>query len=238
MVLQPLWSYSHICTWLLENHSSDYTHPCQKSDVSALSRFMKTILSRTKCLSILWLQSLNTVVFKPNKIKSVTVFTFSHIFAIKWWDQTLWSKFSESWVLSQLFYSPLSFSSQDFLTSLHFLSLEWYHLHLYGCWYFSWQSWYQIMIRQVLLFAWCTLSINWISKVTIYSLDVLLSQFWTSLLFPVQVSLLLLDFHKRFSGSRDDGLLFLYLLEFSQIKMIRTVKGFHIIWNSLAFSMI
>ena len=109
MVLQPLWSYSHICTWLLENDSSDYTHPCQKSDVSALSRFMKTILSRTKCLSILWLQSLNTVVFKPNKIKSVTVFTFSHIFAIKWWDQTLWSKFSECWVLSQLFYSPLSF---------------------------------------------------------------------------------------------------------------------------------
>ena len=30
---QPsLWAYSHICTWLLENHSFDYIHLCQQSD--------------------------------------------------------------------------------------------------------------------------------------------------------------------------------------------------------------
>ena len=33
---QPsLWSKSHLCTWLLENHSFDYTALCWQSDVSA-----------------------------------------------------------------------------------------------------------------------------------------------------------------------------------------------------------
>ena len=31
---------------------------------------------------------------------------------MKWWDQMPWSLFFECWVLSQLFYSPLSFSSE------------------------------------------------------------------------------------------------------------------------------
>ena len=32
---QPsLWSKSHICTWLLENHSFEYTNLCWQSDVS------------------------------------------------------------------------------------------------------------------------------------------------------------------------------------------------------------
>ena len=30
-----LWSSSHICTWLLEKHSSDYTDFCWQNDVSA-----------------------------------------------------------------------------------------------------------------------------------------------------------------------------------------------------------
>ena len=37
---------------------------------------------------------------------------FPHLFAIKWWDKMPWSSFSESWVLSQLFHSPLSLSSR------------------------------------------------------------------------------------------------------------------------------
>ena len=32
---RSLWSSSHICTWLLENHSFDYMDLCQQSDVSA-----------------------------------------------------------------------------------------------------------------------------------------------------------------------------------------------------------
>ena len=47
---------------------------------------------------------------------------------------------------------------------------------------------------------------------TIYSRDVLLSQFWTSPLFHVQFQLLLLDLHTVFSGGRWGGLVFPSLL--------------------------
>ena len=40
---------------------------------------------------------------------------FPHVFAMKWWDQMLWSLFFECWALSQLFHSPLSLSSRGFL---------------------------------------------------------------------------------------------------------------------------
>ena len=57
---------------------------------------------------------------------------FSHLFAMKWWDQMPWSSFSECWVLSQLFHSPLSLSSRGSLVLLHFLPLGWYYLHIWG----------------------------------------------------------------------------------------------------------
>ena len=49
-----------------------------------------------------------------------------------------WSSFFECWDLSQLFHSPLSLSSRDSLVPL--LPLGWYHLHIWGYWYFPWQS--------------------------------------------------------------------------------------------------
>ena len=36
---------------------------------------------------------------------------------MKWWDQMPWSYFSECWVLSQLFHSPLSLSSRGSFSS-------------------------------------------------------------------------------------------------------------------------
>ena len=41
-----------------------------------LSRFVITFLPRSKCLLILWLQSLSTVILEPKKMKSDTVYTF------------------------------------------------------------------------------------------------------------------------------------------------------------------
>ena len=80
-------------------------------------------------------------------------------------------------VSSQLFQSPLSPSSKDSLVPLHFLPLKRYHLHIWGCWYFSWHSWFQLVIHPAWYFAWCILHRSEISRVTIYSLLVLLSQF-------------------------------------------------------------
>ena len=55
---------------------------------------------------------------------------------------------------------------------------------------------------------WWTLPVAQISRVTIYSLDILLSLFGTSLLFHVQFYLLLLELHTDFSGGRSGGLVF------------------------------
>ena len=41
-------------------------------------------------------------------------------FAMKWWDWMPWPSFSECWVLSQLFHSPLSLSSRGSLVLLCF----------------------------------------------------------------------------------------------------------------------
>ena len=41
------------------------------------SKFVIAFLPKSKCLLILWLQSLSTMVWEPKKRKSVTVFTFS-----------------------------------------------------------------------------------------------------------------------------------------------------------------
>ena len=132
-----LWSSSHICTWLLENHMFDY---------------------------MAWLQSTSAVTLEAKKRKSVTVSTFSHLFAMKWWDQMSWSQFIECWALSQLFLSLLSPSSRGFLCPLHFLPLVKYYLHIWVfwdffvfCFYFSKQSWFQLVIHPAQHFALCTL---------------------------------------------------------------------------------
>ena len=56
-----------------------------------LSRFAITFLPRNKHLLISWLQSPSAVILEPPKIKSATVSTVSHLFAMKWWDQMPWS---------------------------------------------------------------------------------------------------------------------------------------------------
>ena len=89
-----------------------------------LSKFVIAYLPRCKCLLISWLQSPSALILEPKKIKSFTVSIFplfSHLFAMKWWDQMLWSLFFECWVLSQLFHSPFLPSSRDSLAPFHFL---------------------------------------------------------------------------------------------------------------------
>ena len=49
-----------------------------------LSRLVITFLPRGKCLLISWLKSPSAVILEPRKIKSATVSTISHIFAVKW----------------------------------------------------------------------------------------------------------------------------------------------------------
>ena len=52
-----------------------------------LSRFVVAFLPRSKHLLLSWLQSPSAVILEPKKIKSVTVSSVSHLFAMKWWDR-------------------------------------------------------------------------------------------------------------------------------------------------------
>ena len=56
-------------------------------------------------------------------------------------------KFFDYWLLNQVYHSPLLPSSRGSLVPFCFLTLEWYHLHIWGCWYFSQQSWFQLVIH-------------------------------------------------------------------------------------------
>ena len=164
-----------------------------------LSRFVIVFLPKSKLLLISWLQSLSSVILEAKKI----ICHCFHFFLIysPWNDGTGCHDLSFfNVVLSQLFHCPLSPSSRGSLVPLHFLLLEWHHLHIWGYWYFSWQCWFQLMIQPAHHLSWWTLHISLINRVTIYSHVIFLSQFWISPLFHVRFSLLFLDPHTGFSG--------------------------------------
>ena len=96
---------------------------------NTLFRFVIVFLPRSKHLLISWLQSPSTMILGPKEIKSPTVSIVPQLFAVKWWDWMPWSSFSECWVLSQLFHSPLSPSSKGSLVPLRFLPQGWCHPH-------------------------------------------------------------------------------------------------------------
>ena len=156
------------------------------------SSFVIAFLPRSKHFILSWLQSLSAVILEPKKIKSIIASTFPLLFPMKWWNQMPCSWFSECWVSNQFFHSP-SPLSRGSLVPHCCLPLEWDHLRIWGCWYFSRQSWFHLVIYPAQHFAQCTLYISQISRVTIYSLFILLPQFWTSQLLYVQFQQLFLD---------------------------------------------
>ena len=109
--------------------------------LNTLSRFVIAFLPRSKCLLISWLQSPSTVILGPRKIKSATTFIFSPFICLEVMQPdslnlgivVLMLSFKPAFSLS--FFDPLSRGS---LVPLYFLPLEWYHLHIWSCWYFSW----------------------------------------------------------------------------------------------------
>ena len=111
-----------------------------------LSRYVISFLPRSKHVLISWLKSLSAVILEPKKIKFVTVSPFLPSFCHEAMGLDAIISAFECWVLSQLFHFPLASSSRSLLVSFHFLPSEWYHLHSWGCWYFSWQSGYYIYV--------------------------------------------------------------------------------------------
>ena len=126
---------------------------------NTLTTFVIGILPRSKHLLILWLQSPSALILEPKKMKSDTVPTLSPSVCHEVIGPD--AMILVFWVLSFKpdFYSPLSPSSRGSLAPLWFLPLKWYHLHIWGC-YFSWQSWFQLVIHPAQHFTWCILHIS------------------------------------------------------------------------------
>ena len=137
------------------------TYVCKAMSLlfNTLSRFVIAILPRSKCLNFMATVTIG-VDFAAQENEIWHCFhIFPIFFAMKWWDWTPWSCF---WKLSfkPAFQSPLSPSSRGSLVPLYFMTLKWYHLHIWGCWYFPQQSWFQLLSHPAQHFTWCTLYIT------------------------------------------------------------------------------
>ena len=155
--------------------------------LNMLSRLVITFLPRSELEEInykliSWLQSPSTVILELKKIKSDTVSTVSQSICHEVMGPD--AVILVFWILS--FKSAFSLFFHPHQEVLHFLPLDWCILQIWGCWYFSLQSWFQLVSHSAWHFMWCTLDISLTSRGTIYSLDILLSQFWTSPFFHIQ----------------------------------------------------
>ena len=151
-----------------------------------VSSLVKAFLPRSKCLLISWLQSPSAVILElpPNNV-SQCFHCFPSIYHEVMGPDAMILVF---WMLN--FKPTFSLYSFTFIKRLFSSSsrsaIGWYHLHIGGYWYFSQESWFQLVLLPAQCFSWCTLHISKISRVTIYSLDILLFLFGTNLLFHVQ----------------------------------------------------
>ena len=123
--------------------------------LNKLSRFVITFLPRRECLLISCLQSPSAVILEPKKTKIFTAFTFSPSICLKVTGP-------DAMILVSLLLSSKAAFSLSSFTLLKRLCLpsEWYHLHIWSCWCFSWQSWSQLVIHPAWHFAWCTLLLS------------------------------------------------------------------------------
>ena len=125
------------------------------------------ILPRRKSLLISWLQSPSAVILEPPQNKVCHCF---HCFPTIFHDvMGLDAMIFVFWMLS--FKPTFSLSSFTVIKRLFSSSLlsairEWYHLHIWGYWYFSQQSWFQLVLLPDQCFSWGTLRITYKSTHT------------------------------------------------------------------------
>ena len=105
-----------------------------------LLRFVIAFLPQSKHLLISWLQSSSTVTLESEKMKLVTASNFSpSVFCeVMGTDAMILVFFNV--VFKTAFHSLLSPLSRISLVPFHFLPLQWYHLHISGCYYSSLES--------------------------------------------------------------------------------------------------
>ena len=125
-----------------------------------LSRLVITFLPRSKCLLISWLQSPSAVILEPKKIKFVTVSIVSpsvchEVMGLDAVILVFWMlSFKPTFSLSSFTFIKRLFSSSSLCAIRVVSSVIW------GYWYFSQQSWFQLVLNPAWHFTWCTLHIS------------------------------------------------------------------------------
>ena len=124
---------------------------------NVLPRLVIAFLPMSKHLLISWLQSPSAVILEPSKIKSVTV-SPSICHAVMEPDAMIL-------VFQTLSFNPafslFSFTFIKRLLSSSLLSvIRVVSSRISGCWYFSWQSWFQLVLHPAQNFAWCSMPIS------------------------------------------------------------------------------
>jgi len=114
-----------------------------------LSRLVITFLPRSKRLLISWLQSPSAVILEPPKIKSAVVSTVSP--SISHYVMGPDAMIFIFWMLSFKPTFPLSTFTfiKRLFSSSSVSAIRVCHLHIWGDWYFSRQSWFQLVFLPV-----------------------------------------------------------------------------------------
>ena len=120
-----------------------------------LSRLVITFPPTSKCLLISWLQSPSTMILEPPTIKSVTVSLVSPSICHEVMGPV--AKIFIFWMLSFKPTFSLFFFTSSRGSLVHFLSQGWCYLHIWGYWYFSQKSQFQLVLHPAWQFTRCTL---------------------------------------------------------------------------------
>ena len=121
-----------------------------------ISRLVITFLPRSKHLLISWLQSPSAVILESKKMKSDTVSTVSpsiyhEVMGLDAMILVFWiSSFKPTFLLSSFTFIKRLFS-YSLLSAIRVVSFE-----IWAYWYFSQQSWFQLVLLLAQHFLWCT----------------------------------------------------------------------------------
>ena len=130
---------------------------------NTLSRIVIDFLLRNSLL-ISWLQVIIHNDFKPKEEEICHCFHLSPSICCGLENSRLFRPRSRrEWTQLSCFHFHFPLSSRG-LVPLPFLPLKWYHLHIWGCWYFSWQSKFQLVTHLARQSAWCALHISCINS--------------------------------------------------------------------------
>ena len=125
------------------------------------SMLVIAFLPKSKHLLISWTQSPFAVILEPKKRKSVSISIVSPFICHEMMGpDAIIFVFFGCWTWNQLFHCPLLLSSTVFLVALHFLPLWSRHLRIWGYWYFSLKSWFQLVLHPAWHFPWYILHIS------------------------------------------------------------------------------